>query len=411
MRRRPGSRLLSTAGFLVRWLMRCWRSCWRRGVRWIWECAGRWSGVDRSGQCWADGVSSTAAFVRRKVNERGEWASRRVAVGRALADRLPFASKHWEAGQLGLDHVSVIDRATRQLEDPELVAEVDRILSEGAANGLDPGDLARLAEQVRAQSVPEEAAAKARRQHRDQTIHASTTLDGMVHISGWLDPQAGAAFKRALGLFTPPPPTAEETLADLSQFQPIALRRALGLVQMARDAMTHAEGCHRQGGDRDTMIIGVGLDVLTTGVGIGAVAGGPILGAGTLRRLACDANIIPAVLGANSEILDLGRTMRLANAALRAAVVARDGACIFPGCQRPPSWCECHHRRHWLNGGPTSLENLDLLCEHHHHVVHEGGWHLTVDHDTHRTPWFHPPNGSTPLKGQRRPLIPRQYRT
>lgn len=366
--------------------------------------------VDRTGQSCVDGVSSTAAFVRRRINERGEWASKRVAVGRALADRLPFASKGWEAGHLGLEHASVIDHATRQLEDPELVAEVDRILTEAAANGLDPTDLSRLAEQIRAQTVPDQAAAKAKRQHSDQRLHASTTLDGMVHISGVLDPEAGAAFKRALGFFTPKPSTPHVALADPSLSEPVAFRRALGLSQLVRHAMAHAEGCNGEGGNRDTMIIGAELDVLTKGVGVGAVAGGPTLNAGTLRRLACDADVIPAVLGSDSEILDLGRRQRIANAALRAAVIARDGGCIFPGCRRPPSWCECHHRQHWLNGGQTSLENLDLLCVHHHHLLHEGGWRLTVDHDTGRTPWFHPPYGA-PLKGERRPLIPRQYRT
>ena len=357
-----------------------------------------------------DGLSSTAAFVRRRINERGEWASKRVAVGRALADRLPFAAKGWEAGHLGLEHASVIDHATRQLEDPDLVAEVDRILSEAAANGLDPTDLSRLAEQIRAQSVPEQAAEKARRQHRDQSLHASTTMDGMVHICGVLDPEAGAAFQHALGFFTPPPSPPQVALADPALFEPVALRRALGLSQLVRHAMTHAEGCNGEGGNRDTMIIGADLDMLKTGVGVGAVAGGPTLNAGTLRRMACDGDIIPAVLGSHSEILDLGRRQRIANAALRAAVITRDGGCIFPGCRRPPSWCECHHRQHWLNGGPTSLENLDLLCLHHHHLLHEGGWRLTIDHDTHRTPWFHPPYG-TPLKGERRPLIPRRYRT
>jgi hypothetical protein len=367
--------------------------------------------VDRTGQSCVDGVASTTAFVRRKVNERGEWVSKRVAAGRALADRLPFASKGWEAGHLGLEHASVIDHATRQLEDPQLVAEVDRILPEAAANGLDPTDLSRLADQIRAPTVPEAAAQKAKRQHRDQHLHASTTLDGMVHVSGLLDPEAGAAFKQALGFFTPAPPTADAALADPSLFAPIAYRRALGLTQMARHAIAHAEGCNGEGGTRDTMIIGVGLDVLTKGVGVGQAASGPTLGAGTLRRLACDADVIPAFLGTDSEILDLGRRARIANAALRAAVIARDGSCIFPGCRRPPSWCECHHRHHRLDGGPTSLENLDLVCLHHHHLLHEGDWRLTVDNDTHRTPRFHPPGGGAPLKGESRPLIPRRYRT
>ena len=365
--------------------------------------------AEKSGQFAVDGAGSTVAYVRGKVNERPTWAAKRVAAGRAL-DRLPFAAKSWEAGRLGLDHLDVIDQATRRLDD-ELVAELDRILSEAAADGLDPADLTRLADTVRADTVPDEAAAKAERQYRDQKLHASKTLGGMVNITGWLDPEAGELFNRALAFFTPPPPTAAQLLADPSCGEPIAFRRAQALTQLARHALAHAQGCNGEGGTRETMIVGVGLDVLTQGRGVGTVAGGGLLGAGAFRRMACDTHVIPAVLGSRSELLDLGRRTRTVSPGLRAAVILRDGRCIFTGCDRPPSWCEAHHRQHWVNYGPTSENNLDLLCSHHHHLVHEGGWRLTVDNDTTHTPRFHPPNGRPPLQGQRRPLIRSNRRT
>ena len=84
--------------------------------------------ADRSGQFAADGAASTHQYVCRKVNERAGWASKRIAAGRALADRLPMTAKSWEAGRLGLDHAHVIDVATRRIEDPKIVAELDRIL-------------------------------------------------------------------------------------------------------------------------------------------------------------------------------------------------------------------------------------------------------------------------------------------
>jgi HNH endonuclease len=68
-------------------------------------------------------------------------------------------------------------------------------------------------------------------------------------------------------------------------------------------------------------------------------------------------------------------------AAQRAALVVRDGGCVFPDCQRPPSWCEAHHLQHWLHGGPTDLANLALICRAHHRAVHEGGWRLQRDPD------------------------------
>lgn len=156
--------------------------------------------VDRTGQFAVDGAGSTNAFIRSRINERADWVAKRVAVGRALADRLPVTAKTAEAGRLGLEHAHVIDIAARRIDDPELVAELDRILAEAAADGLDPTDLSRLAEQVRAQTMPDEAEQKAARQYRDQKVHACTTLGGMVNLTGWLDPQAGAIFQQALGV-------------------------------------------------------------------------------------------------------------------------------------------------------------------------------------------------------------------
>ena len=134
------------------------------------------------------------------------------------------------------------------------------------------------------------------------------------------------------------------------------------------------------------MIVGIPLKDLQTGVGVGDVAGGGTLPAAALRRWACDTGIIPMVLGADSQILDYGRQTRVVSSGLRLYVVARDGGCVFPGCDRPPSWCECHHRIHVINGGPTKPENLDLLCVRHHHLVPR----RRLDHHHRRRPPTNP---------------------
>ncbi len=91
---------------------------------------------------------------------------------------------------------------------------------------------------------------------------------------------------------------------------------------------------------------------------------------------------------------------------MRHFIVARDGGCVFPGCDRPPAWTEIHHREFWVRDeGETEPENLETLCLHHHHKCHEGGWELTIGNDPDRTPWFYPPDGRPPLRGQRRPLF------
>ncbi len=170
--------------------------------------------------------------------------------------------------------------------------------------------------------------------------------------------------------------------------------------------MAHAEDCNGQGGNRATLIIGLSEQSLLDGMGTAGTPDGKRLPAAAARRMACDAGIIPAVYGSDSQILDFGRLTRTIPAGLRHFVVARDGGCVFPGRDRPPAWTEIHHREHWVrDNGETEPENLETLCLHHHHKCHEGGWEITIGNDPDRTPWFHPPNGRPPLRGQRRPLF------
>ena len=102
------------------------------------------------------------------------------------------------------------------------------------------------------------------------------------------------------------------------------------------------------------------------------------LAAGDLRRLCCEADLIPAVLGGASEILDVGRAHRLVTRAIRTALTQRDAGCVFPGCDTHPTACEAHHILPWWAGGHTSLANLALLC-HHHHALIEPATHSTRD--------------------------------
>ncbi|WAJ33267.1 DUF222 domain-containing protein [Arthrobacter sp. FX8] len=129
-----------------------------------------------------------------------------------------------------------------------------------------------------------------------------------------------------------------------------------------------------------------------TGTGAGAGAGafaftGPVA-ATTLRKIACDADIIPALLGTNNEILDLGRKTRLFTPAQRTALTTRDQGCAFPNCTIPAPWCEAHHITYWTHGGPTTTNNGALLCSHHHHLIHKEQWTITT---TNHTPTFIPP--------------------
>lgn len=100
-----------------------------------------------------------------------------------------------------------------------------------------------------------------------------------------------------------------------------------------------------------------------------------------LERLLCTSWISRVVFGPDGEILDLGRRARLFTPAQQRAIRARDGGCAFPGCDRPPQWCDIHHLEHWEHGGETDVGNGVCLCRRHHSLVHEGGWRLWRERD------------------------------
>lgn len=103
-----------------------------------------------------------------------------------------------------------------------------------------------------------------------------------------------------------------------------------------------------------------------------------------LRRLACDADVIPIVLGGRGEVLDMGRRSRLATPAVRRALISRDGGCLFPGCTVPATWTEAHHVVPWYVDGTTDVNQMVLLCPYHHHAVHTGRWVVEPEGPDHR---------------------------
>ncbi|WP_235487274.1 HNH endonuclease signature motif containing protein, partial [Frankia sp. AvcI1] len=119
-----------------------------------------------------------------------------------------------------------------------------------------------------------------------------------------------------------------------------------------------------------------------------------------LARLTCDAETSRILLDPAGVPLDIGRSTRTVPAHLRRALTARDQGCTFPGCDRPPSWCEAHHVIHWKDGGTTALSNLTLLCGHHHRQIHHDGWQITFLDDG--RPAYIPPHRIDPHRRPRR---------
>ena len=149
---------------------------------------------------------------------------------------------------------------------------------------------------------------------------------------------------------------------------------------------------------RAQVAVTIPLEWLRERAGHAQLDSGRPLDPATARRLACDAKAIPVVLGTRSEPIELGRAAYVVTWALRRLLIMRDRGCAHPGCTRRANRCHAHHIWHWADGGPTTLDNLVLLCRYHHHLVHHGGWRIDMREGR---PWFVPPRWIDP---QRRPI-------
>ena len=183
-----------------------------------------------------------------------------------------------------------------------------------------------------------------------------------------LDPVGAAALEAAIGPLSAPVPGPDGQRDPRSP----QTRRGQALVEVCRRA-TNA-GDRPPAGVKTTLMLTMSYDDLAGRVGaatvVGSAQGGVLIAPETVRRLACDANIIPTVLGGRGEVLDQGRATRLATPGQLAALWLRDAGCSFPGCTTPAHWCDAHHLTHWADGGTSTLTNLALLCGRHHSIAH-----------------------------------------
>ena len=292
----------------------------------------------------------------------------------------------------------------------------------------DPGELTRTVEHLSGQaaSLRAEELAKECRLHADQ-LRPPRDLDdlddarrgarglwfsrpnktGMVNLKAVLDPEHAAIVKGAIDpLAAPRPLLDEDTRAVIEPDpRPAHQRRLDALVEIIGRGVAAPEG--QQTTDKAKIVVTIDYDTLAGRLAIdalrrdapagpqrqppagseagparsgpGRVSGtGDVLSPSTVRRLACDASLIAAVLGRQGAPLDVARRHRLVTPAIRTALVLRDHGCSFPGCTVPAAWTDAHHVTHWVDGGPTSIGNLALLCRRHHTYVHRHGLTATV---------------------------------
>jgi hypothetical protein len=228
------------------------------------------------------------------------------------------------------------------------------------------------------------ASREAGARHLHRHLSTWTDEDGMVVIRGRLTPELGAVVQRALEAAVDrlrrDGRTAPNSGSLAEEVTPAQRRAdALGLLAEAAlsedldrgttgdryQVMLHLDPAYGVAAGESSAAPGEGLSG-TLEVDHGAVD----VSAETSRRISCDASLVPMRHGHDGTVLDIGRKTRTVPPSIRRALLARDRTCRFPGCTS--GRCDAHHVEHWLDGGPTSLDNLVLLCRRHHRSVHEG---------------------------------------
>ncbi|HEY0888449.1 MAG TPA: DUF222 domain-containing protein [Nocardioides sp.] len=324
-----------------------------------------------------DAASWLAAETRQDV--RAPRADQHLAL--RLDQQYAALREALGAGSVNLAQSRVIAQALDDL--PDDVDIVTRKRAEHAlitaAQTLRPQELKIAGRRILEIAAPEAAEAHEARllAAEEAHAHAKTKLalkplpDGTTRLSGILPNATAHRLATYLEAFTNPRKTDGTTTQAGTGSYPHRLGQAF--CQLLETIDPQRLPIH--GGDATTVIVTIGLDQLRHDLGTGTVIGGDRLTAHQARRLACTAKIIPAVLGARSEVLDLGRAQRLFTPAQRKALALRDHTCRAEGCTIPATWCQAHHRQPWSHGGTTDLADGILLCAHHHHRAHDPAWH------------------------------------
>jgi hypothetical protein len=176
------------------------------------------------------------------------------------------------------------------------------------------------------------------------------------------------------GCAVPPP----EPMLDPATGKRLPAERVRGVAFCSLLEAIDPDRLPQHGGQATTLVVTMPLADLQKGVGVGTLPDGTTLSPGQFRRLACTADLVPAVLGGDSEVLDLGRTDRYFTGKQRLAKAIENPYCRAEGCTVPATWSEGHHKRPWANGGRTDYDDLVPLCGWHHHRAHDE--HYTVEY-------------------------------
>ncbi len=334
-----------------------------------------------------------AADPRSSLSNHGRQSSKDARASserEAVCTALPGFEDALAGGEVAAGHIDAIAQATRNLDDEdrsEFNAQADSLLDDATHQSVDTfgKNCRELARSIRA------------RRNARADVDELERQKAQSKVTRWVDQQTG--MRKTL---IEADPETDRRIWSAVQRERGRLRRRQqrtggpkpSFDRLTVDAFAAAvaapTGSGRATGDR--IVVHIGLEALTSGTrgdSISETDSGVPLPVETIRRMACDAGIIPVVLDGGGVVLDEGRSKRLATAEQRIAIEAMQSTCSHPDCTVSVDECRIHHVDVWQLGGRTDLDRMAPLCETHHHLVHEGGWTLQITPDRAAT-WSRP---------------------
>lgn len=338
------------------------------------------------------GLGATTWLMRHNLLTRAQ-AAKIVLRGKDLV-KFPELRRAAFAGRANAFQTSSAVRVLKQLPAADL--DPGQMASAGAlmvsfTSELDSMGLARAGRFLLEKVAPELTQAKdqerAEREYR--AAFANRWLWFIDHGDGSTTLQASMPTLDAELVRRVVDAHAEQLKRSKAETDPGADRAALrvdGLLAVF-DQAARSASAPKLGADRPRVQITMAYeDLMGQAVAAKLVGSEATVPAGQLRRILCDAEVMPVVLGTKSQVLDVGRANRLVTGPIRAALELRDGGCVFGSCDTPVGLAEAHHVKPWASGGNTCLDNLVLLCKHHHALIEPSGhgppdWAVRFRHD------------------------------
>jgi len=340
--------------------------------------------ADSAGVAKDAGFTSADAWLAKTTAVSRSEAARQVRLAADLGTGHNATAEALDAGLVSPDHAAVIVRATGQLPEGVSVEQRQVVETELVAKAarFSPDQLRRLARRAIEAVEPDQKVVdahenelirteeQAARQKCSLTLHDND--DGTTTGHFTIPALAAAMLCKVIDSMTAPRRMRESDSNTAGEDRSFDWRHRRGLA--FAELLEHLPTDHLHPKSAATVVVTIDHTVLAGAMKAAHLDTDQILSAGEVRRLACTAGILPAVLDGKSVALDLGRESRLFTESQRVAKGLEHTTCAATGCERPYAWCELHHRKAWALGGKTDLKNAIPLCHQHHQWIHDTGF-------------------------------------